>query len=151
MALLAKGTWIVVADGEKALLLENQGTPAAPKLQLHEKFEQEAPPTRELGTDRPGRMPDPGKSQLSAMEETDLQRVMKERFVAELAERVNTLVAKGKVSKLVLAAPPQSLGVLRSHLSAAASAAVIASLSKTLTHHTVEKIGTVVAADIDQL
>ena len=38
MALLAKGTWVVLVDGEKALICENTGTTRAPRLRLHAKM-----------------------------------------------------------------------------------------------------------------
>jgi len=157
MALLANGAWVVVLDGEKAMILENTGTPSAPKLRLHEKMEQELEANREIGSDRPGRMPDrPGladRSQgpMSAMEQTDYHRLAKERFVATIAARVNKLAAKGSLGPLVIAAPPQSLAVLRDHLSPAVIGTLIAELPKTLTQHPLDKIGQMIAGDIDAL
>ena len=151
MALLAKGTWVVVADGEKALILENVGTPRAPRLKLHAKLATEAAPTRELATDRPGRFSDPGPSQRSAAEMTDLHRQAKERFAAEVTERINTLVARAEVHRLVIAAPPQTLSVLRDGLSPGVAQRVIAELPKTLTHHPLARLGGLVAEQIDPL
>ncbi|WP_162300750.1 host attachment family protein [Alkalilacustris brevis] len=151
MALLSKGMWVVVADGEKAMILENAGSTAAPRLVVLDKFEQELEANRDMGTDRPGRMPDPGQSQLSAMEPTDYQRLAKERFIGQLADRVNALAAREKGRRIVLAAPPQSLAVLRDGLSKPALEAVIAELPKTLTQHPLDKIGKLVAQDIDKI
>ena len=106
MALLAKGTWVVLVDGEKALICENTGTTRAPRLRLHAKMAQALEPNREMATDRPGRMPDNGRNQRSAMEETDLNRQAKERFVADVAARLNRLAGKTEVGRMVIAAPP---------------------------------------------
>ena len=48
--------WVLICDGRKALLTENAGDAQAPNLQVRETFEHADPPTREQGTDRPGRL-----------------------------------------------------------------------------------------------
>ncbi|TIX03020.1 MAG: host attachment protein, partial [Mesorhizobium sp.] len=55
---LKHGLWIVVADGEKALFLRNEGNTRNPDLQVVQEMEQENPATREQGSDRPGRYND---------------------------------------------------------------------------------------------
>ena len=55
---LKRGMWVVVADGEKALFLKNEGDATYPDLNVVRKIEEENPPTREQGTDRPGRYSD---------------------------------------------------------------------------------------------
>ena len=149
MALLAKGTWVVLADGEKALICENTGTPRAPRLRVHVRMAQELAPARELVSDRAGRMPDPGPGQRSAMEETDHHRLAKERFASEVAERLNALAAKADMDRVVIAAPPQTLAVLRAGLDAGLARRVIAELPKTLTQHPLNRIGGMVADLID--
>ena len=50
----AKG-WVLVCDGSKALLFQNEGDGLAIDLQLrHAKTAPDAP-TRDMGNDRPGR------------------------------------------------------------------------------------------------
>ena len=151
MALLAKGTWVVLADGEKALICENVGTPRAPRLKLHAKMEQTLLADREIAADRPGRMPDPGPGQRSAMEETDYHRQAKERFAAEVAGRLNRMALRADVARLVVAAPPQVLSVLRAGFDEAVTPRVIAALPKTLTQHPLGKVGGMVADLIDPL
>lgn len=151
MALLPKGAWIVVADGEKAMFLENEGTTVAPKLRVLEKLARDPDAAGREDSDRPGRMPDPGPGQLSAMEHPDFQREEAIRFARQVAERLDKRAAKAAVKRLVIAAPPQSLAALREHLSVRVNEALIAALPKTLTHHTVERIAKVVVEDIDPL
>lgn len=150
MALLAKGTWVVLADGAKALICENTGTPRAPRLRVHAKMSQDVVPARELVSDRPGRMPDPGRGQRSAMEETDPQRLAKERFATDVADRLNAMAARGTVDRVVIAAPPQTLAVLRAGLDAELAQRVIAALPKTLTQHPLHRVGGMVADLIDR-
>src|SRR3954469_18215304 len=49
------GDWVVVCDGAKALILENAGDSVFPNLRTKEVHTQPDPPTREQGTDAPGR------------------------------------------------------------------------------------------------
>jgi len=46
---------VFVGDGQKALFLRNAGTEKSPNLTTERVFVEENPPTREQGTDRPGR------------------------------------------------------------------------------------------------
>ena len=63
---IASDAWILVADGEKYLVLRNEGSPAAPHLQVIRESEAENPPTREQGSDRPGRMAGPAPTVAAA-------------------------------------------------------------------------------------
>ena len=45
--------WVVVADGEKALFLRNEGDAKYPNFEVFREVHEENPPTREQGTDRP--------------------------------------------------------------------------------------------------
>lgn len=149
MALLAKGTWIVAAGGDSALFLENTGTPDKPKLSLHERVKSDGP-EMELA-DRPGRMQDTGKQQLSALELTDHEQIARDRFAAGVAEKINKLVKKQDIGRLVVVAPPKTLSVLRHEMSPETKKVVLAEIDKDLIHHPLEKIGALVASDIDGL
>jgi len=137
-----KTTWIAIADGGKAMLLVNDGTDATPVLRVLSKAELENPPTRDQGTDRAGRRPDPGAGQRSAMEATDWHQFEESRFIAEFAARLNRAAERGQFERLVLVAPPRVLGELRPALSAATAAALAAEIGSDLTGHPVDQIGT---------
>ena len=133
-------TWVAVADGAKALVFENLGTELEPALHVLRKEELDNPPTREQGTDRPGRRPDTGIGQRSAMEETDWHDIAEERFLRAFAERLNRAAEAGRVARLVLIAPPRALGVLREALAGPAAGIVAAEIDKDLTNQPVDKI-----------
>jgi protein required for attachment to host cells len=135
-----KTTWVVVADGAKALLFVNEGTDAAPLLRVLAKSELENPPTREQGTDKPGRYPDPMGGQRSAVETTNWHTFAEARFVREFAERLNRAALAGRFDRLILAAPPKVLGGLRAALSPQAADRVTAELPSDLTGHPVSEI-----------
>ena len=51
----AKGDWVVVCDGRKALILENIGDEVFANLHTREVKEHAVPMTHEQGSDVPGR------------------------------------------------------------------------------------------------
>ena len=63
---IRNGTWVVVADGEKFLLLRNDGNAERIDLRVIRHREVESPPTREQGSDKPGRFDDPGPGRSTA-------------------------------------------------------------------------------------
>jgi protein required for attachment to host cells len=136
-----KITWAAVADGAKALILVNDGTDRAPVLRVVAKNEIENPPTRNQGTGKPGRRPDTGPGQRSAMETTDWHEFEKSRFVGEFAGRLNRAAARGMFERLILAAPPAVLGQLRPALSAQTASCVVVEIGSDLTRHPVDEIG----------
>ena len=134
-------TWAAVADGAKALILVNEGTDAQPSLTVLTKAELENPPAREQGSDRPGRRADSGPGQRSAMETTDWHEFEESRFVRDFAERLNRAAARGRFDRLILAAPPKVLGLLRPVLSAEVTDRLAAEIASDLTGHPVDEIG----------
>lgn len=137
---LKSGLWLVVADGEKALLLKNEGDALYPNFQVVREMEQENPPTREQGVDRPGRHSDGPSAHNSAYEETDWQRLGKERFAEEIATRLYKMAHRGDFKEIVLIAPPLVLGELRKKLHREVSEKIVGEIPKTLTNHPVYDI-----------
>jgi protein required for attachment to host cells len=128
-----KITWVAVADGGKAMLFVNEGTDFAPALTVLSKAELDNPGAHLQGEDRPGRRPDTGVGQRSAMEATDWHDLGKEEFVRDFAERLNRGARTGRFERLVLAVPPKVLGQLRAALSAEAARCVAAEIGNDLT------------------
>ena len=137
---LKRGLWIVVADGEKALFLENRGDTQYPDLQVVQEMEQANPATREQGSDRPGRYSDGPSVHRSAVEDTDWHRLGKERFADEIAERLYKLAHRGAFKEMVLIAPPQVLGEIRRKLHKEVAGKITGEIPKTLTNHTIVDI-----------
>lgn len=146
MATLTNGTFVVVADGEKALFLRNDGDEEYPNLVVLREIEHPNPPSREQGTDRPGRYPDAGTaSHLSAVEETDWHRLEKERFAKELADRLYRLAHAHKFERLVIVAPPRVLGDLRPELHKEVVSRVAAEVAKDLVNQPIDRIETLLS------
>jgi len=143
---LTRGTWVLVADGEKALLLENIGDADIPLLEVRRERHGDNPPTHEQGTDRPGRRSDGPGAQRSAMEETDWHRLEKERFAAELAAMLYRRAHADRFDRLIVVAPPRVLGALRKDIHKEVAARVVAEVALDLTNHPVDEIAARVSA-----
>lgn len=149
MAILTAGTWVMVADGEKALFLRNDMDALDPNLNFVSISEQENPPTARQGTDTPGRKSDGGMGQRSAMEETDWHRLAKDRFADDMADKLYGLVHKGAFKRIVLVAPPAVLGELRRVMHKEVADRVVAEVDKTLTNHPIDKIEKLLKAELE--
>ena len=110
------------------------------------EVEQENPPTREQGTERPGRHSDGPSPHNSAYEETDWHRLGKERFAAEIADRLYDWAQAGKFDAVVIVAPPLALGEMRKRFHREVSSRIVAEISKTLTNHSVAEIEKILKA-----
>lgn len=132
---------VLVSDGRRARLMRNQGTPVKPQLIVEQSLTRVNPPTREQGTDKPGRMHGSDGVSRSAIEQTDWHAQEEERFAAEIAELLYKLGHAGNYEELVVVAPPKMLGDLRAKFHQEVSKAVVAELPKDLTQYSVPEIG----------
>jgi len=110
---IGQGDWVVVCDGNKALILENIGDWKFPNLQTREVFEQANPPTHEQGSDAPGRSFQSVGSMRSAMDQTDWHKKAEADFLHDLAGRLDAAIGAGDTSSLIMVAPPRALGIIR--------------------------------------
>lgn len=135
-------TWVVVADGEKAMIFVNDDTPEQPFLNILSKNILDNPPTREQAANRPGRMQDRGAggAQRSAMSDTDWHQFEKERFAKDFAGALNKAAMKNSFDHLVLFAPPQALGNLRKELHKEVQSRLVLTVGSDLTNHPVDEI-----------
>lgn len=132
--------FVVVADGEKALFLRNEGDALYPNLEVVREIREENPPTREQGSDRPGRFNDGPSVHRSAVADTDWHRAQKEKFADDIADRLYRLAHRGDFDKLVIVAPPLVLGEMRRKLHKEVSDRIVGEVPKTLTNHPVYEI-----------
>ena len=138
---LKHGLWVLVADGEKALFLKNDGDARTPELNVVREVRDDNPATRDQGTDRPGRFSDgPTSAHKSAVADTDWHRLGKERFADEIAERLYTMAHRGDFKEIVLIARPLVLGEMRWKLHKEVIDRILAEVPKTLTNHPVPEI-----------
>jgi len=138
--LIHHGEWVVVCDGAKALVLENQGDAKFPKLKTLEVLEQADLPTHELGSDAPGRSNASVGRNRSAFAQTDWHDQSEQAFLTHLARKLDTAVTSGKTKSLILVAPPRALGMIRPAYSHALRSAVRAEVDKDFVKMPVEQI-----------
>jgi protein required for attachment to host cells len=134
------GALVMVGDGRKALFLRNKGAPTHVELATERVLEHPDPPTREQGTDRPGRYSGGGGAPRSAFEEVDWHQLGEDRFAAEIGGALNRLAYDNKFYHLILVAPPKVLGALRARLNKDTAERVVGEVPKDLTSHPIHEI-----------
>lgn len=148
MSGLKNGTWVLIADGEKALFLENRTDEEDPFLEVIREEEHENPPTREQAANRPGRFNDGPSVHRSAVQDTDWHQLEKDRFATDLADILYKKAHRGAFEHLVIVADPGTLGTLRDELHQEVSSKVVGEIPKTLTNHPIDDIEKILKAEL---
>lgn len=148
MAVLTNDTWVLVADGEKALFLRNLTDAENPNLEVIRKKEQDNPPDIEQSANRPGRMHDTGPGHRSAMDDTDWHELAKERFADDLADLLYKMAHKGRFKRIVLVCNARTLGELRDKMHKEVSDKVVGEIDKDLTNHPLDEIERILTAEL---
>ena len=135
-------TYILVADGARARLYANHGvgkglqpvSGVTHRADLHHH-------DREILSDKPGRAFSTADGARSAIEpHTEWHRFEKHRFAREMAKVLDAAAAGKAFDRLILVAPPATLGDLRTELSDATRKMVTAELPKDLTRHAEQEL-----------
>lgn len=135
-------TWILVADGSRARLLESMGPGKGIHQIPHTDESWLLPPNREIFTDRPGRSFESHGAARHALESpSDPHRDLKRQFAAHLLSALDQRKRDGHFDRLVLIAPPQFLGDLRAALPSALARCIVGELAQDLTHVATDEIG----------
>ena len=134
--------FVFVGDGGKALFLRNEGDEKFPNLVAERVFTNDNPPTREQGTDRPGRAYPAAHATTghSAVQTTDWHEIEKDRFAQRAAAALEDIVRKRGAPRLVIVAPPHILADLRHALHPDVKACIVAEINKDLANHPVSEI-----------
>jgi protein required for attachment to host cells len=135
-------TYVLVADGARARLYANHGvgkglqpvSGATHKADLHHH-------DRDILSDKPGRAFNSVGQGRSAMEpQTEWHRFEKHKFAREMAKVLDSAAASKSFDRLILVAPPATLGDLRTELGDATRKMVTAELPKDLTRHAEQEL-----------
>ena len=131
----AKVTWVVVADGQRATVYHNDGPNKGLLVVDGLGGHRDGPRSHDLVSDKPGRMKGfaGAKGGASMTARTDPHEQEEARFTEHLAGEINHAALGKQFDRLILAAPPRTLGILRKSLSSHATERVIAELDKDLT------------------
>jgi protein required for attachment to host cells len=128
--------YVLVADGQKMLFFRNEGDETYPNLEVVSAAEHSNPQTADQGTDRPGR---------SAASDTDFHTLEEERFAADAADMLRQRALANEFEKLLIVAPPGTLGELRKHYHKEVEARLVGEIAKDLTNHPVDQIERIIA------
>ncbi len=134
------GAWVLIGDGRRALFFSNHGDAEILDLRVVETRVEDNPPTREQGSDAPGRAFSSVGAGRSSMGNVDWHELEEERFARAMADRINTAAESGEMKEIVIVAPPKTLGEIRKDLSPKALSKVAGELHKDLTKHPVPEI-----------
>jgi len=145
---IAKGTWVLAADGGRILLFRNEGNATDPVLvtQAHEDLGN--PPSHGQGSDTPGRSFSSDGVGRSSYEETDWHRQAKQDFATHAAAILDSATMHDKAA-IVVIAPPQTLGELRKHYGAGVAGRLRAEIAKDLTGHVTGDIVDAILAHVN--
>lgn len=134
-------TWIVVAESSRARIygagktdgeLVELADLAHPESRLHEQ---------EMTADLPGRAHDRhGEGRHALEDSTDVKVHEAERFAQQIGLLLNIGCTESHFQKLVLAAPPKFLGMLRKQLSNETLKTVTQEVDKNLLHESPQSI-----------
>jgi len=130
---MKKRTWILIADGARARILLNEGPGTGLESATDTEYETDHRLTREIGSDRPGRVHESADVVRHAyVPRVDWHEFAKQLFAREMAQILDAAAERNAFDALVLVAPPKTLGELRAALGKGSRAKVSAELGKDL-------------------
>jgi protein required for attachment to host cells len=127
-------TWVLIADGAKARILENRG-PGDSLIEVDGlEFAADHAATHDLVADRQGRSFSSHGSGRSAIESrSDPHRELKAAFARHLAVVLARNLSDGRYHRLIVVAPPATMGDLRDEISGPVRAAIVGEVTRDLT------------------
>jgi protein required for attachment to host cells len=134
-------TWIVVAESSRARILEARSA----KDPLTEVAALDHPEARmrelELVSDQPGsRHATRGPKRHGVSDPASMKEEHALKFARQVAERLESDRVENRYDRLILAAPPKFLGMLRGELAAGTNAVVVQEYHKNWLHEDPAKI-----------
>lgn len=125
-----------------------------PNLEVVSAAEQKNVKAADQGTDEPGRSAAgvaargigiSVKAGRSAYSDTDFHKLEEERFAADAAEMLKARALANEFEKLLIVAPPTTLGELRKHYHKEVEQRLIGEIPKDLTNHPVDQIEKIIS------
>ena len=128
-------TWILIADGTQARVLEYTGPGKGLKQVDGLDFAIDSIQARDIMADRPGRSHSSVGHGRSGMEpKTDPVEYRETQFVKSLADMLDRQQQKGAFDRLVIAASPTAMGDIRKAMTPGVKKTILAELDKDLTN-----------------
>ena len=135
------GSLVMVVDGAKLLLFRNDGDEKYPVLSTITHEEVDNPPSREHGTDTPGRTHSSmGDGRSSSYGETDWHEQSERRFARHAAGILDKAAIAKPGAGIIVIAAPRTLGELRKHYGRETGNRLLAEIGKDLANHATDDI-----------
>lgn len=133
-------TWVLIADGAQARVLENTGPGKGLKLVEGLDWAIEPLQAQDIVTDRPGSKSGGGAFGGGMEPKTNPVDHRETEFVKSVAQTLDRHQQKGDFDRLVIAAAPIALGDIRKAITAGVKKTVVAELNKDLTNLPTDKL-----------
>ena len=143
------GTWVLIADGEKALFMRNEGDDIDMNLTVIRKDEQENPMAQNWAANKPGRFNDGPSVHRSAVQDTDWHELEKERFATDLADYLYQKAHAGAFDKLIIAASRPVLSALRDEMHSVVQDKLLFDVAKVLTNHPLDEVEKIISIEAE--
>ena len=143
---LKTDTWVVVANGNKYLILNNQGWPDHLDLRVLKHDEIDVPQTQDLARDRAGRQQDKFRHGVSGFKQVDEHEARETAFAKDLVAKLNQRAEEKRFDDIVIIADPETLGEMRPTYSGYLKDRLVGEIAKDLTNLTIPDIESVVNA-----
>lgn len=145
MGVLSRGCWIVVADVNGAMILENVGTVAEPDLRVIDRINAPAIPVQTAITESQAAFA--GEARVD-MEVTDRALLSHVALAAMIAARLSREAARGMLQRLAIAAPPVLLTAIRDRLDDDLRRKLFLVVPKEMTKEPLVTIGAIIQDEI---
>jgi protein required for attachment to host cells len=134
-------TWILIADGARARIFANLGPGKGISPVEGGVLKSDHAPSRDIASDRPGRTFESANVTRHAIDPAkDPHRELKRDFAARLSAFIEERLTEKAFDRLILVAPPVTLGDIRSALSKPVKERVAAELDNDLTNTPVDEL-----------
>jgi len=135
-------TWILVADGARARIFENNKSKRGLAPALDYDFAHIHSPTRDIGTDKPGRGLGRSTGTHHVMDpKINWHEFEKHLFASSMADVLKKADDSHAFDALVIVAPSKTMGELRKSLTPNVMSKVTAEIGKDLTHLDIHDLG----------
>jgi len=135
----------MVVDGAKLLIFRNEGDEKYAVLETLSHEEEASLPSREHGTDTPGRTRSSVGGRRSSYGETDWHRQSEEEFAHHAARVLEKTAGTHPEAGIVVIAAPRTLGELRRHYGRETGRRLLSEIAKDLTGQMTDDVVDVIA------
>lgn len=136
---------VMVADGRKILVFRNKGDRAFPQLEAETVRHQENAADRDQASDAAGRASSPMGGRQSALEQVSFHDLEEHRFALEAVDMLKRRALANDFEKLIIIAPPTTLGDMRKHYHKTVQDRLVGEIAKDLANHPVLEIEKIIA------